>query len=280
MSNIDNAGNRLGLTFHRSFYLNRGGIKQILDVVNNFGLLSKQLIQENTNLGSIYIQSMPRYGFGSGLLSEDYHLTTFGSTVILFDPNLTNISTQWLMHYYLSAPHGPGPLFWHQVVKALFTPERSFSKREIEERIKASLRTEGKELAEESVQDTANAFIGSYLRLEGLANLNVFQQAGENQYITQNPVPVNPWVMAVALIDYWQAQFPGQRQVNIDDLIDGNDFTRIFMCGTRRMNRLLDAMQAEGYLDLYYASPPYGAVLLRTDTQDLFQKIYTNDESL
>lgn len=76
------------MTFHRSFTLVRPAISQILQVVSETqpskptaGELTKCCSQaefrKKTSLGSIYIEAMPRYARGAGLLTDGNCLSTF-----------------------------------------------------------------------------------------------------------------------------------------------------------------------------------------------------------
>ena len=114
------SNSKLGMTFHRSFSLNRPALSQIIELagqVENSEVdgvcLNNTEIRNRTSLGSIYVEAMPRYGRGSGLLTNGNCLTTFGKFINDFDPMLNRIATQWLLHYYLCSTHGSGPLFWH-----------------------------------------------------------------------------------------------------------------------------------------------------------------------
>mgnify|MGYP006987142694 FL=1 len=92
------------------------------------------------------------------------------------------------------------------------------------------------------------------------------------------PEPASIWVMGVALLEYWQACFPGQRMINLNEIIGESDFARIFMVGTRSINRMLAALQEIRYIDLFTTAPPYGVALLRNDLSPLLERMYTSDE--
>ena len=135
MSNIidDGSERRLGLTFSRTFSLVRPAVSQVLQVANQVRdggrkrLLNSDL-KENTNLGNIYIESMPRYGYGVGLLDLNHLPTIFGDFTINYDAQLEQVGTQWIMHYHLSAPHGPGPNFWSMLILSRFYRNNIFTR--------------------------------------------------------------------------------------------------------------------------------------------------------
>ena len=123
---------------------------------------------------------MPRYAVGTGLLSGNYRLTTFAKFVQKHDVLLEQVGTQWLMHYHLCAPQGPGPAFWHELVTSRFRGGDEFTSSDIAEQISQFFqKTGGESLAERSARSTATIFLGTYTKQDGLANLNLLQELGE-----------------------------------------------------------------------------------------------------
>ncbi len=129
---------RIGTMFHETIVLNREAIRQVLKSVVNYWDLGDSprvslfdYIKERTNLGNNYIKSMPNYAIGCGLLSFNKRLTQFGQMVQNNDPSMLHPATQWLMHYYMSAPNGPGPQFWYKLICQYMVPGNSIAKDEI-----------------------------------------------------------------------------------------------------------------------------------------------------
>lgn len=276
---------RLGVTFHRTFSLIRPAITQVLSLSismskegSDDGLESK-VIRGLTNLGKIYVQAMPRYCFGAGLLESDYSPTLFGKYAYKHDVVLGNLSTQWLMHYHFSAPRGSNPLFWHELVSTNFLGGNEFEKDDIERQIKEFyLRTEGKVLADESASRTATIFLGTYTKSDGLGELNLLQQVEGNRYRVNDDLDSPPtWAVAYAILDFWKANFPERTTINLDELTEGNGVANIFMIGAGKVANVLQKMQAEGFIDLYRVAPPYQVVLLRSDMDAVLEKIYANE---
>lgn len=277
---------RLGATFHRTFALVRPGIIQVLDLAANSSTgnsrcLDRETIRELSNLGTIYVEAMPRYGYGTGLLDNQNCLTDFGVYAQRYDRLLDASATQWLMHYFLSAPHGPGPAFWHELVVTRFRTGDEFTTDEIATQIGEFVAaSEGRQLAERSARSTATVFLGTYTKEEGLGRLGILETIGANRFRVQEPDAPPPWAFGYALLDYWHAQFGDDLlTVNLDTLSGERGLTSIFLCGAGRLNLLLRAMQREGYVDIYRVAPPYQAVLLRQDSEPILRKLYEYHES-
>lgn len=272
---------RLGITFHRTFSLSRPGLTQVMDLddIASGRKLERSAIRANTNLGPIYVEAMPRYGYGAGLLDENKRKTIFGSFASKYDCLLEQAGTQWLMHYFLSAPHGPGPVFWHELVTCRFRSGDHFSTDEITEQIADVFqRLEGKPLANRSARSTATVFLGTYTKPDALGKLGILEETGHDFYRVLEPEPPPVWAVAYALLDYWKGQFGHRSTVNLDDLYSERGLSHIFMIGPGRMGGILRAMQEEGYVDVYRVAPPYQVVLLNSDISCLLEKLYGNLE--
>jgi hypothetical protein len=277
---------RLGVTFHRTFSLNRPVMSQVLSLSIGLSLenkdesrLERKVIRELTNLGTIHVEAMPRYCFGAGLLESNYSPTIFGKFLHEHDSLLTNLSTQWLLHYHFSTPIGSNPLFWHELVSVNFRGGNEFEKDDIEKQIQDFyLRMEGKPFSQESASRTATAFLGTYTKSDGLGGLNLLQQTQQNHYRVNDDLDSPPtWAVAYAIVDFWKKNFPDRQTINLDELTEGNSVANIFMIGAGKVANILQKMQVEGFVDLYRVAPPYQVVLLRPDLQAILEKIYENE---
>jgi hypothetical protein len=222
---------------------------------------------------------MPRYAVGAGLLGANYKLTTFAKFVQKHDALLEQEGTQWLMHYHLSAPQGPGPAFWHELIVTRFRSGNEFSTSEIAEQIGQFFqRTEGEPLAERSARSTATVFLGTYTKADGLDNLKILQGIGEDRYRVNDDLDPPPaWAVAYAILHFWEVQLQGRKTINLDELTDENSVANLFMIGAGKVAAVLQKMQAEGFVDLFRVSPPYQVVLLRTDTKAILERLYAHE---
>lgn len=269
----------LGFTFHRTFSLIRSAISQVLRAsqqAENKGLakLDSKGITVLTSLGSIYIEAMPRYGKGSGLLNSKNFLTDFGKSVISNDLYLDQVNTQWLMHYHMSAPHGPGPIFWNQIVSKYFYSGNIFSAEDIIEFIGNFIwDTENKVLSKRAIQSTVTVLLGSYTKPEGLGKLKLLEITESGRFRVQSPVIPSTWVVGYALLDFWKAQYPDRIGVSLDVLMDSG-FPQLFLMAKSDLDEVLRIMQENQFVDVHRSAPPYQVMLLRQDQESILEKIY------
>ena len=273
---------RLGTAFSETFPLSRTSISQLIEVLagqeEKTAEMSRfELLREETHLGTNYIKAMPRYARGAGILDDSSSLTPFGRAILQHDPLLVQPATQWLMHYHLSAPDGPGPAFWHHLVVTHFRSGDEFARGEILAHIDNFVQeNEGRVLSESSIKGAASAFLGTYHHPEGLGDLEILEKVGDNYRVLEPEAPPI-WAMAYALLDFWGARFPQQITVNLNDLSGANGLTSLFLVGAGRLNAVLRAMQEEGYVEVYRVAPPYQVLLLKKDRQALLERLYSHD---
>jgi hypothetical protein len=277
------ASQRLKTAFHETFSLSRPALTQIMKVAGTSELREKPttsesrrtLLRQGTTLGTNYVKAMPRYGWGAGLLCSGLQLTAFGAIAHLRDPLLESASTQWLMHYHLSAPYGPGPAFWHHLVVTRFLPGEEFDSDDIEQDIAAFVeRTEGKKLSRNSTRPTATAFLGTYVKTDGLGKLGILEQAVARRYRVADVDPPPVWAFAAALVDYWLGNFRDYLTVNLEQISGDGKLGSIFLLNPGRVNMLLSEMQREGYVELHRLAPPHQLVLLQSDEELMLRRMY------
>ena len=271
---------RLGAVFHETFSLLRPAISQVLNALvkyQNESTISSlfNLLRKETNLGKNYIKSMSRYCFGTGLINQHNKFTAFGTFVQKTDPLLDHIGTQWLMHYHLSAPHGPGPIFWHEIVTHSFRIGDEFSIDEISNQIGDIYeRIEDKPLVARSARSTATIFLGTYTKSDGLAKLDLLEALESDLYKVLEPDPPPTWVVAYPLLHFQVGNSRGQKTINLNDLYGEKGLSNIFMISRGRMNLMLEEMQQAGILQLFLIAPPYQVVLLDENIDTILKKVY------
>ncbi len=250
-----------GISFHRTFALRRAALWEVIQALMEGNTISSDNLRRSTNLGTIQVEAYRRYVYRSGLIDEDGQFTIFGNIVSSKDSSLSTLTTQWLMHYHLSAPHGPGPWFWHYLVTRVLRVGQQITPRDLAEKIAQALRDrEGKQLRERTIRSAATVFIGSYAKTEGLHQLRLLRKVGSGQFAVTQPEPVPVWAFAYALVDYWTHQWGDRATVNLSDLFEPGSLPSIFLLDAPMVENLLVALRQENLIDLYRVAPPYQLV--------------------
>jgi hypothetical protein len=273
---------RLGLTFHRTFYLNTSRLAAVLDVaVNEQGRVDAAFLRQKTNLGTIQIEAMPRYARGCNLLGHgSFAATPFGQLAYEHDSALIHPATQWLMHYHLSAPHGPGPQFWHYLVIETLRIGDLVSPSTIEAGIARSLEVQGVPVpGDRALGSTASAFLGSYSKPDGLSAIGLLAPLKGGSYRVQaTPFPP-PMAVAAALADYWAGPLGGRATVDLDELARPGGFFSLFFLGTEQINAQLQALQRARLVEVNRLAPPFQVVRLWDDPAVVVARLYEEGHS-
>ncbi|MBA3533949.1 MAG: DUF4007 family protein [Ardenticatenales bacterium] len=220
---------------------------------------------------------MPRYAFGAGLIDQKNHLTPFGELAVRADPLLEQPATQWLMHYFLSAPHGPGPAFWHDLVVSHLRPGNDLTKAGITAAISGFVeRTEGKSLGERTTGSTATIFLGTYSKSDGLGYLGFLEEQKGSYRVQKTSAPPTT-VLAVALADFWQSHHSERLSINLDDLMGEQGLADIFQMSQRDFEGALRELQSDRIIDIHRTAPPYQVFLLQNNPTLHLAKLYGND---
>lgn len=263
---------KYAISFHESFSLSRVSLSYIIKDAGHSATSYSEL--SISALGTNYQKAMPRYAWRAGLLDEQKQLTDFGRFAVQYDPGLEKLSTQWLLHYHLAAPHGH-TAFWHYLVRKRFLPGNTFTADDLVNDLSEFMAERaGKVPAPRSIRSTVTVFLGTYLKEDGLKRLGLIETEGFNAYRVLTPPAPPLWAIGYALADYWNAHYDGRLSINMDDLIEG-DFAAIFLLGEERFMQLLLQLKQEGMLDLYRISRPYQVVLLQPNLEYALQRLYS-----
>ncbi len=263
----------MSLTFHRTFSLSRSSIAKVLHLAQEQPGFKQSDLAKYTDLGTIYQEAMPRYAYRAGLLDEKKRLTPFGRYAAEHDPALEKPGTQWLLHYHLSAPHRP-TAFWHHLVTRWLVPGNTFTAGDLTQDLTEFLRREaGKDPAPGSLAEAVTAFVGTYLKSDGLNRLGLLEERAKKTYRVPSVMPPPIWALGYALAEYWQVHYGERLTVNLDDLV-GNNFAGLFLLGEGGFTDLLIHLKEEGFIDLHRVAHPYQVVLLQPDTEFALEKLY------
>ncbi len=277
---------RLKTAFHETFSLSRESVRQVLVAFDGHTDLDgsssaaerERLLRKNTDLGTRYVKAMPRFAVGVGVLQSDYSISALGRAILRSDCLVEKPDTLWLFHYFMSAPNGPGPLFWHKFVTRFFRTGTEFAQNKIEGVIaECSIQDHGRTLAKRTVNDTASMFLRTYTKEESLGSLKILDLVPTSGcHRVLDPEPPSAWAFGYALLHYWRTVYGNVLTINLDLLHTEGGLGSIFLCGSGRVNRMLTTLQMEGFVDIYRVAPPFQVVLLRPDPEALLEKIYAS----
>lgn len=249
---------KLGTSFHRTFALSRDSLSQVLRVAVRHDGLTSDLLRQETSLGTVQVEAVPRYAYATGLLSSANQPLSFGRLVMERDPAMSLPATQWLLHYHLSAPHRGGPVFWKHLVVGCLTPSSVVTAADLAGEVRRCLAgTTKHQVGDSTLRGAATAFIGTYTKPEALGNLGLLRSSERGAYEVCEPDDIPVEVFAYAVCDYWEGVLGGANTVDLAELTARSDLPALLMLSTAATNRLLRTGQRMGLFEVQRSVAPY-----------------------
>ena len=273
---------KVATAFHESFYMMRPRLAQLLKIAietENRGsgqaILNFDSIHDQTSLGTNQVKAMRRYAYGAGLLDVQEVPTPFGRAVYKCDPGFSEVATQWLLHYHMAAPHRSGPGFWGHLTRSALRPGNELSLNSIENEINDYLtNSTGQSLAARTLNTTASVFLATYHKPDALSGLGILQAAGDKKFLVNEPEPPGMNVFAYVLADYWNGVWEGRNGINLNELSEVGGPASLLLLGSGETNFFLSEMQQAGLVEVQRKVPPYMAVRLWNNADQLLERLY------
>ena len=265
---------KLGLTFHRTFPLSRDRIRQVLEVAQRHGTFTLNDVRAETSLGTIQVECDPRYASGVGFINENNSLTEFGQVVMDHDPDMHQSSTQWLMHYYMAAPHYRGPAYWGHLTSYLSQVGNTIQSEWLARELGVFLEeSESRSIEGDTLRKTATAFAGTYGNSDGLGALNLLRKQ-DDVYQVGLPEPISIRAFAYVLADFWAAQWGDAQAVSLNRITGETGPGPLLLLGSGEMNELLGEMHTEGLIRVERGVRPYTVFRRWSRPEEMRERLY------
>jgi hypothetical protein len=178
--------------------------------------------------------------------SLTYQLTPFGEMVIKYDPKLTDLGTQWVLHYYLAAKHEEISEAWRVLINHFVSPGLSFTLNQFQAYFSGLIGNEAtNKKALEKDPDTA---IGTYIRTQALGKLGILRKTS-GTYAVGRPILPDALVVGYILFDQWQRKSPDIATWRFSQICqDPENVGRIFLAQPAQVKQMLANLAGRGYV--------------------------------
>lgn len=253
------------ISFHRTFALSRTRLAEVVSVVGRHEGAKNltELVYQQTNLGTIQAEAFNRYAQRSGIIDSANRFTEFGRKLFSEDRHLSSTTSQWLIHYHLSAPHGPGVGFWSHLVLEFLSTSREFRAEDLETALRHFLHREGLHPASDgTLRSACTVFRGTYEKAEGLGALAILSPNVSNgpTYCVGPAIRVPTWVFAYALADFWDHYWSGQVTLSLHELMVFRGLASMFFLEKRAVDEIVTRLISANVIELYKTVQPYQIV--------------------
>lgn len=135
---------------------------------------------------------------------RSYELTPFGQLAFKYDPNLKDLGTQWVLHYYLSTKHTECSQAWRVLMNEFLSPGLSFTAEQFTSYFASVMGDEVKNRS--ALKKDPSTAISTYIRPQGFSKLGIL---GKEKTTISVASPNFPQILVVGyvLFDWWQRHY-------------------------------------------------------------------------
>lgn len=254
-------GNEQNLNFHNTFRLSRPRLAEVLATVERIGSASSKDLS-GTSLGKNMHRPFLNWGVMSGLLEpeskNDVRLSVFGESTRTHDPSLSDVDSQWLMHFHLTHQDGIGPAFWQRLVTTYFGRSFPLSNESMAPDI---LSAHFNAHTEASAKKAAGIFLSTYSEPDCLGSLGLITEVSGKSYLPNAPQrPISALGLLYCLIETWSIRQPKIDTMPLNDLFLPGGIADTLLLDREEIEDRLNSLKAIGLLDVYRTAPPHQIV--------------------
>lgn len=242
--------------FYQNFNLDLQRLSSALGCIQNdpeMGHLAlAQCMSVNEPVAEAFSSWLRHTGLAAGLPAKGsqrttiHQLTTFGEFAYRYDPTLTDIGTQWILHYYLAAKRTESSDAWYVLVNKYLPMCVNFTAGQFQSHFNAVMGSNAKNRS--ALNKDPLAALSTYVRVEALAKLNILEKRDKVYNVGQPNFP-SALVAGYMLLDWWQHHYNETNTVRFSQLCNEEEsLGRICSAGAGQVRRFVAELAGLGYL--------------------------------
>jgi hypothetical protein len=271
------------LHFNGNFPLRKAEISKILKAASEKKGLNDTLenLMIRTSLGNAKVGRIKSWAIRAGLI-EDNELNQEGKIVWKLDPYLESVTTDWLMHFYLSfggqglqkIPDNPADWgVWTYFIYTFLPEHKTFTFEEFLEYSDIIFEQEKR-----TISQRIRYILKAYTEPQALAGCKFLTQ-DENTYQGGNSRLPNPYLVGYSLAKLWERDFHSQGSVLTESILRHKmGLAPVLGISPEALQEQLNALEAYGIIEQRRAVPPFQVVPRWDNPLALLEKAY--DSSL
>jgi hypothetical protein len=232
---------KVAISYHRGFGLVRTAVASVLRSLASGN--KRQQVEAESTLGPDQFTAAINYCERSGLTSQMIP-TAFGLAALEHDASLSESSTQWAMHYFLSCPSFNAPNYWADITLNHLPLLGQLGQNQLSSAIiDYSQNISGWEPSERTIKSGATAYLSTYGKEDGLGALGILEEGNNRQYTIRETRALSVGAFACILADYWQHHWSDRSDVVLEQITRG-ELARILLISENKVNDLLGSLSA------------------------------------
>jgi len=178
--------------------------------------------------------------------TSSYKLTPFGELVSQYDPTLTNLGTQWVLHYYLVTEHAERSDAWYVLINEFLSLGSTFTSDQFQTyfaSVKGNVATNRSALK----KDPQTALY-TYVRAQALGRLGILSKK-DTTYIVGWPNLPHILVVGYLLLDWWQNRYNQTNTLRFSELCRAEEsLGRVCLATDQQVRQFVIELTGLGYL--------------------------------
>lgn len=238
--------------FHQGFKFDRARLAALLRCIAESQVTTKKAAAAYMGVGEPAAEGcigwLVKTGLGTGQRGS-YSLTSLGTLVVAHDPELSQRSTLWMLHYYLVTEHGERSEVWYRAWNEFVSPGTSFTRDALQMYVERSLTSTPTNKS--SVSDDCKEFVKGYTAPTAFGKLNLVREVAKEVYETGLSGSPEPHIFAFALFDAWQRRFPHADTLRITQLCEEPELPgKVFAARRDQIVQQLQVLQSLGLVNI------------------------------
>ena len=182
-----------------------------------------------------------------GSSSLSYELTPVGALIAEHDPQMVDLGTQWLLHYYLATEHEQRSDAWYTLFNHFLSPSMSFTGKAYQLYFR-QLREQEHNNYNGFESDAQAALYTYYNREKSLGGLELLSK-DKKGYTAGNPHYPDILVIGFMLFDWWKRHYDYSNTLRFSQLCEGEgSLGRLCVATRSQIRRFVVELTGLGYL--------------------------------
>jgi hypothetical protein len=178
--------------------------------------------------------------------TSSYKLTPFGELVCQYDPTLTNLGTQWVLHYYLTTEHAERSDAWYVLINEFLSLGSTFTSDQFQAYFASVKGNEAKNRS--AVIKDPQAALSTYVRAQALARLGILSKK-DTAYTVGWPNLPHILVVGYLLLDWWQNRYNQTNTLRFPELCRAEEsLGRVCLVSDQQVRQFVIELTGLGYL--------------------------------
>jgi len=241
---------------------------------------SDKELSKRTGLGIPKLR-MKGWASRAGLIAGDF-LSPEGKLILEKDPYLESLTTNWLMHFYLSLgdkglqtpPANPADWGgWTYFVYTFLPNYRAFTSADL-------VHTSALVFEQEVTKSLTKNFkfvLRAYTEEQALANCKFLSQE-DNQYVAGQSNLPNPYLIGYFLAKLWERDFHNATSVLTESILNHSmGLAPVLGISVAATQEQLNTLESHGIIEQRRAVPPFQVIPRWDDPLTLLEKAYDSD---